>query len=88
VGSVLISLIQIVFYLWQLLLLARILLSWVRIDPYHPLVQFLYSATEPILRPIRQLLPKTGMFDISPFVAIILAQVVQVVLVQIVRILF
>ena len=87
-GNILISTIQVVFYLWQLLLLGRILLSWIHMDPYHPVVQFLYSATEPILQPIRQLLPQTGMFDFSPIVAIILAQVVQVVLVQIVRGLF
>lgn len=84
----LIVLIQMIFYLWQLLLLARILLSWVRVDPYHPAIQFLYAMTEPVLRPIRDLLPPAGMFDFSPLVAIILAQVLQMVLVQIIRTVF
>ena len=87
-ASGLIQLVQLVFYLWTLMLLARILLSWVQIDPYHPLVQFLYSITEPILRPIRELLPQTGMFDFSPLVAIILAQILQLFIVQIIRMLF
>ncbi|GAB4442872.1 MAG: hypothetical protein Kow00120_11950 [Anaerolineae bacterium] len=86
--SAFVQLIQLVFYLWQLMLLARILLSWVQVDPYNPIVQFLFSVTEPILRPIRELLPQTGMFDFSPLVAIILAQVVQIVLVQVIRSLF
>ncbi|MCZ7547301.1 MAG: YggT family protein [Anaerolineae bacterium] len=86
--STLIQVIQLVFYLWQLMLLARILLSWVQVDPYNPIVQFLFSVTEPILRPLRELLPQTGMFDFSPLVAIILAQVVQIVLVQVIRSLF
>ncbi len=87
-ASALIQLIQIIFYMWQLMLLARILLSWVQVDPYNPIVQLLYSATEPILRPIRELLPQTGMFDFSPLVAIILAQLLQIFLVQIIRSLF
>ena len=86
--STLIQVIQLVFYLWQLMVLARILLSWVQVDPYNPIVQFLFSVTEPILRPLRELLPQTGMFDFSPLVAIILAQVVQIVLVQVIRSLF
>jgi YggT family protein len=84
----LIVLIQMIFYLYQLLLLGRILLSWVQVDPYHPVVQFLYTVTEPVVRPIRDLLPPTGMVDFSPFVAIILAQLLQMLLVQIVRTVF
>jgi YggT family protein len=84
----LIVLIQMIFYLWQLLLLGRILLSWVQVDPYHPAVQFLYAVTEPVLRPIRDLLPPAGMFDFSPLVAIVLAQFLQMLLVQIVRTVF
>lgn len=87
-GTALIQLIQIIFYIWELMLLARILLSWVQVDPYHPVIQVLYAATEPILRPIRELLPQVGMFDFSPLVAIILAQLLQILLVQVIQSLF
>jgi YggT family protein len=53
------------------LILIRALVSWVSPDPYNPIVQFLYSVTEPILYPIRKVLPlalKSG-FDISPIIA-------------------
>lgn len=53
------------------LILIRALISWVNPDPYNPLVQFLYKATEPILGPIRKILPLGLRFgiDISPIIA-------------------
>ena len=53
------------------LILIRALLSWVNPDPYNPIVQFLYKITEPILYPIRKLLPLDFRFgiDISPIIA-------------------
>jgi YggT family protein len=53
------------------LILIRALISWVNPDPYNPVVQFLYKTTEPILYPIRKLLPSSLRFgiDISPIIA-------------------
>src|SRR3990167_10418666 len=53
------------------LILIRALISWVNPDPYNPIVQFLYKTTEPILYPIRKILPSTLGFgiDISPIIA-------------------
>jgi YggT family protein len=61
------------------------LLSWVRVSPYHPAVEFLYQITEPILGPLRRAIPPIGMVDISPVIAIILLQIIQQVLVAIIR---
>jgi YggT family protein len=51
--------------------LGRVLMSW--IDPRFekPLGQFLYSLTEPFLAPIRRVLPQTGQFDFSPLVLLL-----------------
>ena len=53
------------------LILIRALLSWVNPDPYNPVVQFLYKVTEPILYPLRKVLPLDFRFgiDISPLIA-------------------
>ena len=53
------------------LILVRALLSWVNPDPFNPIVQFLYKTTEPILYPIRKILPPALGFgiDISPIIA-------------------
>ena len=47
----------------------RALLSWFPIDPRNPLVTLLYDVTEPILDPLRRVIPRLGMIDITPLVA-------------------
>jgi YggT family protein len=58
-------------YKW--IIIIRALISWVNPDPYNPIVQFLTRITEPVLRPIRKLMPpwKMGGLDLSPLVAIL-----------------
>jgi len=55
----------------QLLIIARVILSWVA-SPVsrNPVVQLIRQVTDPILEPIRSILPRTGMFDLSPMVAL------------------
>ena len=68
---IVIQLILVVLQLYSYVLLARALVSWIpNLDPYHPAVQFLYSITEPVLEPIRKLVPPLGgMIDISMIIA-------------------
>ena len=53
----------------MILVFARAVISWVQPSPYNPIVQFLYTTTEPILAPIRRRLPMAGI-DISPLVVL------------------
>ncbi|MEK7306564.1 MAG: YggT family protein, partial [Nitrospirota bacterium] len=59
------------FFMWVIII--RALITWVNPDPYNPIVQFLTRVTEPILSPIRRLLPtyRIGV-DLSPFIAILI----------------
>jgi YggT family protein len=56
------------------LILIRALVSWVNPDPFNPIVQFLEKTTEPILYPIRKILPFSLRFglDISPIIAFLI----------------
>ncbi len=55
--------------IYQFILLARVLISWFPdLDRSNPLIQLLFDLTEPVLRPIRNALPQTGMMDFSPLV--------------------
>ena len=72
--------IDILFTLLELAILARVLLSWFRVDPYHPAVALLYQITEPILRPLRNVIPPLGMMDISPIVALILIRIIRAII--------
>jgi len=86
IGSALLTAVNIVFQVAALAILARVLVSWlpmagVRIDPFHPLIRFLYQITDPILEPIRRF-ATFGMMDFSPIVALILLEVIRRVLVM------
>jgi len=63
------------------LILIRALVSWVNPDPFNPLVQFLVRTTEPVLEPIRRILPAMAL-DISPFLAFLMIIFVRSFVVQ------
>jgi YggT family protein len=84
----LVRFIDLVFTLIYLVILGRIILSFViplMQGRVHPVVVNIYDVltqmTEPILAPIRRVLPTFGMLDFSPLVAIILLQIIKAVLV-------
>ncbi len=56
------------FAMWVIII--RALISWVSPDPRNPIVMFLMSVTEPILRPIQRRIPPMGGLDLSPILAI------------------
>jgi YggT family protein len=66
-----------VLQIYSYVLLARALASWIpNLDPYHPIMQFLYQLTEPVLDPVRRLIPPLGgMIDI-PMIVVFFALVV------------
>jgi YggT family protein len=59
-------------YMW--LIVARAVISWVSPDPYNPIVNFLYQATEPVLYRVRRLLPfgRMGTIDVTPIIVFII----------------
>ena len=56
-------------------IVARALFSWFSPGFTNPIARFLFEITEPVLAPIRRVLPRMGMFDFSPIVALVLLQV-------------
>jgi YggT family protein len=74
-----------VYVLFQILtfaIFARVLLSWFPINPENPFVVILNEVTDPILRPLRRVVPSLGMLDLTPIVALVLLQVIQNLLLQ------
>jgi len=61
------------------LVIVKVILSYF-MSPYHPIRESIDRIVEPLLEPIRRILPQTGMIDFSPLVLIILLQVLEVVL--------
>ena len=78
---VILNIIDLLLQLFRLALLARIILSWFpNVDRRNPIIQFLYDITEPVLRPVREMLPPGGMFDFSPLIVFVIIQVISTVL--------
>ena len=88
-GQFLLTVVNLLFQFASLAILARVILSWllalgVRIDPYQPIIRFLYQITDPILDPLRRF-TTIGMMDLSPIAALILLEVIRHLLVSILR---
>lgn len=65
-------------YLW--LVIARAIISWVNPSPYHPVVRFLDKVTEPLLRPLRRIIPPVYGLDLTPIIVIFLIYLVKEIL--------
>lgn len=72
------NIVRISFELMQWLIVARVLMSWINIGPNNAIAAFIYEVTEPILRPLRSLMPRGSMpLDFSPILAIILLELLE-----------
>lgn len=76
------EIIDIVFRLYEVIVVIRVILSWVQIESRHPAIQLVYNLTEPLMRPIRNLLPteKIGI-DFSPLIVLFLLELLKNVLI-------
>jgi YggT family protein len=63
------------------IVVVRAILSWISPDPRNPIVLSIYAISEPILRPIKRIIPSTGMIDLSPVIVILLMVLLKVVLI-------
>jgi YggT family protein len=61
----------------QIAIIGRALISWFPVDPANPLVRVLTEITEPVLAPLRRVIPRFGMIDLTPMVAIIVLSIAQ-----------
>ncbi|MCI0394709.1 MAG: YggT family protein [Chloroflexi bacterium] len=75
--GLLILLIDLLYYALFVLIIARIIMSFARFDPYHPISRTVYNLTEPILEPIRRILPPAGGLDFSPMVTLLAAILIR-----------
>lgn len=56
----------------------RVIMSWFSPRPDNPIVVIVYQITEPILGPLRRIIPRMGMFDLAPMAAIFLLYIIRI----------
>jgi YggT family protein len=84
-ASWLLFFVDLLFNILQFAIIVRALMSWFNPRPDNPIVVLLNDITEPVLAPLRRIVPRLGMIDITPLVAILLMSVIQQVLEQVIR---
>lgn len=66
---------------YKLLIIAAAILSWIRVDPFNPVVKFINSTTEPVFARIREFVPPISGLDLSPVIAFLAVILVERVLI-------
>ena len=61
---------------FSVIIIVGALISWVRPDPYNPVVQTIYGISEPLLTPFRKIIPNLGGLDITPIAALLCFQII------------
>jgi YggT family protein len=73
----LVWLVNTIFFILYIVLVIRIIISWVSADPYNEIVQVIYSISEPILAPFRRLPLQFGAIDFSPLLAFFVLRILN-----------
>ena len=83
--SYIVTFLEMLLNVLSIAILVRVLLTWFPVDPSNPIIRILYDVTEPILAPIRKVIPRIGMFDLSPIAAMLLIQFISSALPSMIR---
>lgn len=78
--STFLDFIYLLYLVFLFAMVIRAALSWFAVRPDNPLVIFIYQITEPILAPLRRVVPRIGLLDVTPIVAVILLYIVVTLL--------
>ncbi len=74
---------DLLLHLYTIILIVRVITTWVNADPYNPIVRFLYNATEPLMYRVRRALPVIyGGIDFSPLIVLLGVYFLQAFLVR------
>ncbi len=72
-----------VIQLYSLVVLVRVILTWFpNVSRSNPIIEFIYQITEPVLKSVRQALPRMGSIDLSPLVVLIGLHLLRVMLIN------
>jgi YggT family protein len=70
-------LLAIILDVYSMVVFAAVIVSWLNLEPDHPIVRVTRALTEPVLEPIRKLLPDMGGFDFSPMLLLFALQLLR-----------
>lgn len=72
------DLLLLIFRLYEVIVIVRVIVSWIQVDSYHPVIRFVHAVTEPVMAPIRNLLPTERIgIDFSPLIVLLLLEMIK-----------
>jgi YggT family protein len=72
-----VGILSLAFDAYTLIVLVAVICSWLRLPEDHPVIRFTSRLTEPVLTPIRRVLPSMGGIDISPMVLLLALRLIR-----------
>lgn len=85
--AILIWLINTTVQIITLLVIVKVILSYF-MSPYHPVREFIDRLVEPLLSPLRRVIPPMGMFDFTPIILIVILQILRTILINLILAIF
>lgn len=79
------NVVYVIFQVMMWLIAIRCILSFIRHDPYQPIIRFIYEVTEPVMAPFRRLMPTAGGIDFSPIVVFFVLYLLQSLIISVIR---
>lgn len=76
-ATALADIIHLIITLYIYVIIARVIVSWINVNPYNSFVRFLVQYTEPVLYKIRRYMPNLGGIDVSPLILILILMFVD-----------
>ncbi len=86
--TAILRLINVLFTVYSLAIIVRALLPWLGIGYHHPVMRFLVQITEPLLAPLRRVVPSAAGLDFTPMAALVLLWVAEWIVARVIVALF
>jgi YggT family protein len=75
-------LLKTILYIYLFIIIVQVIISWINPDAYNSITMIMYQLSEPILRPVRQIIPSAGGFDFSPLIILVIINLLMILLIS------
>ena len=75
-------LLRMILYIYLFIILIQVIISWVNPNAYNPITAIMHQVSEPILKPIRRLVPSVGGLDFSPFIILVIINLLMMLIIS------
>ncbi len=75
-------LLKTILYIYLFIIIVQVIISWINPDAYNPITMIMYQLSEPILRPVRRIIPSAGGFNFSPLIILVIINLLMILLIS------